>query len=190
MQSICLDNIILVGLSGTGKSSVGERVALTLGWNLVDMDSDLEAQTGKSVPRMFSEDGEASFRRMEKELLERICQENGQVISTGGGVIIDEENRRLVLDRGLVVCLEASPETICQRLSEEGESGTERPLLSGSDPLERIRALKTERQGYYSIAHHTVNTESLTVDEVASAVVGLYRELAANDPGAANRGSD
>ena len=183
MPSICLDNIILVGLSGTGKSSVAEKVALALGWNLVDMDSVLEAQAGKSVPRIFVEDGEAAFRRMEKGLLERICRDSNQVISTGGGVVVDGQNRSLVLARGLVVCLEASPETICQRLSEEGSSGTERPLLSGPDPLERIRTLKAERQGFYSIAHHIVETESLTLDEVASAVVGRYRELAASDGG-------
>ncbi len=181
MQSICLDNIILVGLSGTGKSSVGERVALALGWKLVDMDSALEAQAGKSVPRIFAEDGEATFRQMEKDLLKDICQENGQVISTGGGVVVDAGNRDLVLDRGFVVCLEATPETICRRLSEEGSSGTERPLLSGPDPLERVRILKVERQGFYSIAHHIVDTEGLTLDEAASAVVGRYRELAASD---------
>ncbi len=183
MQSICLDNIILVGLSGTGKSSVGERVALALGWHLVDMDSMLEAQAGKSVSRIFAEDGEGVFRRMEKELLERICRENRQVISTGGGVVVDAGNRSMVLERGLVVCLEASPETICQRLSDEGESGTERPLLSGPDPLERIRSLKAKRQGFYSIAHHTVDTEGLTIDEVASVIVGRYRELASGDQG-------
>lgn len=183
MQSICLDNIILVGLSGTGKSSVGERVALALGWKLVDMDAVLEAQSGKPVPRIFAEDGEAAFRLMEKELLEHICRENGQVISTGGGVVVDEENRSLMLGRGLVVCLEATPETICRRLSDEGSSGTERPLLSGPDSLERIRNLKAERQAFYSIAHRTIDTESLTVDEVASAVVDRYRELAASDGG-------
>ena len=183
MQSICLENIILVGLSGTGKSSVGERVAMALGWKLVDMDSVLEAQAGKSVPRIFAEDGEAAFRQREKELLERICQESEQVISTGGGVVVDEENRNLILARGLVVCLEASPETICRRLSDEGNSGTERPLLSGPDPLERIRRLKAERQGFYSIAHHTIDTEDLTLHEVATAVVGRFRQLASSDGG-------
>ena len=183
MQSICLDNIILVGLSGTGKSSVGERIALALDWELVDMDSALEAQAGKPVPRIFAEDGEAAFRRMEKALLEQICQGKGRVISTGGGVVVDEENRTMILGRGLVVCLEASPETICMRLADEGEGGTARPLLTGPDPLERIRNLNAERQGFYSMAHHAVDTESLTLDEVASAVVGLYRELAANDRG-------
>jgi len=187
MDSICLDNIILVGLSGTGKSSVGERVALALDWDLVDMDSALEAQAGKSVPRIFAEDGEASFRHMEKVLLEHICRENNQVISTGGGVVVDEGNRSLILNRGLVVCLEASPETICRRLADEGEGGTERPLLSGPDPLGRVRKIKAERQGCYSVAHYTVDTEFLTLDEVASAVVGRYRELAGIDPGTPGR---
>ncbi len=145
------------------------------------MDSVLEAQAGKSVPRIFAEDGEAAFRRMEKGLLERICQENGQVVSTGGGVVVDGDNRSLVLARGLVVCLEASPETICRRLTDEGDSGTERPLLSGPDPLERIRSLKAERQGFYSIAHHTIDTEDLSVDEVTSAVVERYRGLASSN---------
>ena len=180
MTAICADNIILVGFPGTGKTLVGKQVAEELGWVLVDMDMELEVQAGKSIPRIFSEDGEAAFRVMEKELLREICLGNERVISTGGGVVLDQENRDLMLTKGFVICLDALPETIHQRL--RGESGTlepERPLLSGPDSLERIQRGKAGREGHYAVAHHTIATDSLTVEQVASQVVAAWTKMAA-----------
>ena len=187
MKPICCENVILVGFSGTGKSLAGKQIAHLLGWTLVDMDSELERRAGKSIARIFAEDGEVTFRALEKDLLKEVCSAKRQIISTGGGVVLDEENRSLILENGVVICLNALPETIYRRLLGDGENpGTERPLLASPDALERIRKLKADRQTHYSIAHCTLDTDDLTIEEVASWVVSSWERMAAPPPEKAN----
>ena len=174
----CADNIILVGLPGTGKTLVGRDVAKSLGWDFVDIDVEIENRAGKSVQRIFLEDGEVEFRILEKRVLREACTGYRKVISAGGGTIIGDENREIMLGRGIVVCLEAAPETIHGRLTKDGAEEVEtRPLLSGGDPLARIKALKEERQRYYSMAHLSVDTDNLTVEQVAGEVVKAWRNV-------------
>ena len=166
------DNIILIGFSGTGKTLVGEGIARLLGWQFVDTDAEVEGKVGKSVGRIFAEDGEESFRRMERCALRDACSGRLKVIATGGGAAIDPLNRELMLSQGFVVCLDASPKTIYGRLTGDYPNPeATRPLLGGDDPLERIRALKHSRQGYYSEAHRIVQTDGLTVEQTAQIVV-------------------
>ena len=179
MTSISADNIILVGFPGTGKSLVGKQVAEELGWNLVDMDAELAVRAEKSIPRIFAEDGETAFRTMEKELLREACLGTGRVISTGGGVVMDRKNRDLMLNQGFVICLDALPETIHHRLKGESGAEPERPLLAGPDSLQRIQNLKAGREGYYAVAHHTIATDSLTIEQVASQVVEAWKKITA-----------
>ena len=177
------NNIILVGFSGTGKTLVGQDVARTLGWEFVDMDSQIEHRAGKSVRRIFTEDGEQAFRLLEKKVLHEVCSGRSRVVSTGGGVVVDPGNRELMLTRGFVVCLDAQPETIYGRLvGNDANPVEERPLLSGPDPLERIESLKAARQACYSEAHRMVPTDDLTVEETALEVVRAWRLF---DPSAA-----
>ena len=166
------ENVILVGLPGTGKSLAGQEAARLLGWEFVDMDSAIEKRAGKSIQRIFQEEGEPAFRLLERDALKAACTGSGRVISTGGGAIVYTENRELMLKRGVVVWLDASPETIYDRLT--GRDATplaERPLLAGPEPLERIKSLNDQRRVYYSQAHHVVDTDGLTVEQVARAVV-------------------
>lgn len=166
------DNIILVGFMGTGKTLVGREVARLLGWDFVDTDTEIEQRAGKSVPRVFADDGETSFRSLESKVLSEACSGKHRVVSAGGGAIVDSENRKLMLDRGAVVCLDAEPETIYARLTCDDMDGVSaRPLLSAPDPLKRIQELKSERQDFYSAAHFTVTTDELTVEEVAQKVL-------------------
>ena len=162
------NNIILIGFSTTGKSVVGREVARQLGWELVDTDEEIVRLSGKSIAQIFAEDGEEYFRRMERQVLAKACKkEEKTVIVTGGGVILDPENRELMKKRGMIVCLEATPETIYQRLLKDtAASGPLRPLLAVADPLQRIHQLKEYRQPYYAIADWTVHTDNLTLDEV------------------------
>ena len=165
------ENIVLVGFSGTGKSLVGREIARILGWKFVDTDAEIEAAVGKSVQKIFEQEGEPAFRLMEKRSLQEVCSRRGSVISTGGGAVVDPENRDLMLGSGYVVCLDALPETIYRRLAGDGKSVADRPMLNAPDPLKRIKALKESRQRYYSLAHHTLNTDDLTVTRAAQEVV-------------------
>ena len=169
-------NIILVGFSGTGKTLVGREVARLLGWGFIDTDGEIEQEAGKPVYRVFQEDGEPAFRLLEKQALREGCSGQGKVVSTGGGAVVDPENRELILGQGVVICLDALPETIYERLmgADAGRVAV-RPLLSGPEPLERIKVLKASRHEYYSSAHVTVHTDGLSVEQVAQEVVKAWR---------------
>ena len=175
--------IILTGFSGTGKTEVGRRVARDLGWRFVDTDELIVERAGKPIERIFAEEGEPAFRAYERDAVAEVCRTANVVASTGGGAIVRDENRALILDSGLAVCLEARPETIYARLSRaDGDAGAEaivRPLLAagGQDPLERIDSLKRERQWAYAQAHWTVTTDSFSVEQCSQEVIRAWRRI-------------
>ena len=175
------DSIILTGFSGTGKSAVGREVARSLGWRFVETDEEVVAQAGKSIADIFAQEGEPRFRELERQAVRVACQGERVVVSTGGGALIDAENRELMLNSGgVVVCLEARLQTIYQRLTGDGDDGSDatvRPLLAGPEPLERIRSLKEQRQSTYALAHWTVHTDDLTLDQVATEVLRGWRTI-------------
>ena len=167
-------NIYLTGFSGSGKTTVGKQVAAMTGWTYRDTDDEIVAATGRAIQDIFREDGEAAFRRLERGVLESVSEGERQVVSTGGGIVLDERNRRTMDSTGIIVCLEARADTIFRRLSGLDETHDEqvvRPLLQDSDPLRRIISLKAERQALYALAHWTVHTDELSVAEAASEVV-------------------
>ena len=176
-------SIILTGFSGTGKTAVGRRVARTLGWRFVDADEWIVERAGVPIERLFADEGEQGFRARERQAIAELCHEPKVVLSTGGGAILGEENRQAMLEAGLVVCLDARPETVYARLSGavdgEGAEAMVRPLLGGEgqDPLERIEALKRERQWAYALAHWTVPTDALSVEQAAQEVVRAWRRM-------------
>ena len=169
------ENIYLTGFSYTGKSTVGRALAARLGMDFVDTDAEIEAGQGATVPDIFATQGEAVFRGMESRALLAVAERRGLVVATGGGAILDPENRRAMGRSGAVVCLEARSETILRRMQEEarnaGQGVTERPLLSNANPLQQITSLKRTRQPVYAIADWTVSTDQLTIDEVAEEAV-------------------
>ncbi len=171
------NHLILIGFSGTGKTLVGREVARRLGWEFVDTDAEIQKRAGKPIPRIFAEDGEPAFRGLEKAALREACAGLGRVIATGGGSVVDPENRELMLRRGYVVCLDAQPQTIYNRLLGDcADPGEVRPLISGPEPLERISALKARRQGHYAVAHHTVHTDNLSIEETAQEVMKEWKD--------------
>lgn len=179
-------NIYLIGFSGTGKSTAGALTADLLGWIFLDTDEMIASQAGRSIADIFQEDGESAFRRLERSVLESISRGQHQVVSTGGGIVIDERNRRIMEATGVIVCLEARADTIYRRLSNPAEiDGPQavRPLLLHSDPLRRITSLKTDRQALYAQAHWTIHTDRLSAAEVASETARAWNRLAPNtDP--------
>ena len=184
--------IFIVGFSGSGKTAVGRRVARLLGWDFADTDEQVAQRAGKTIEAIFANDGEPAFRRLELEAIREAASRANVVVSTGGGAIVQDGARQAMLDGGFVVAVEARPETIYARLSappvtgyaEDGRAEEMvRPLLraeSGQDPLERIDALKRERQWAYASAHWTVPTDGLSVEQAAHEVVRAWRRFGAS----------
>jgi 3-dehydroquinate synthase len=173
-------NLIITGFSGTGKSLVVMEVALRLNWDFLDTDDEIVKQTGKPIAEIFRQDGENSFRELERETIRKACQQRQTVIAIGSGAIVDPQNYELLAKTGLIVCLEAKPETIYERLLREAARGPEavvRPLLAVDNLLERIRQLKASRQPYYAKADWTIHTDGLSVSEVAEEVIRASRLL-------------
>ncbi len=167
-------NIVLTGFSATGKSTIARKVAERLNWKFIDTDEEIEKISGKSIPEIFEQDGENIFRKLEREVLRRACREEKAVIATGGGAIVNPKNLELIRQTGIVICLEAKPETIYQRLlhdSAYSSSPEIRPLLAIDNSLERISELKNYRQKYYAAADWTIHTDNLTPEEVSQEVI-------------------
>src|SRR5581483_3263648 len=121
--------IALVGLSGTGKSSVGRRLAERLGWPLIDTDVLIERNAGRTIPQIFAQDGEAGFRDLEAAALREALSQPPAVVATGGGIVLREQNRALLRAQARVVWLDASTGTLTARLAAHDEA---RPLLQGA----------------------------------------------------------
>ena len=173
-------NIFITGFSGSGKTTVGRKAASRLGWRYVDLDDEIVGAAGKPIDAIFQEHGEDRFRTLESECLARACKGEGQVVSTGGGIVTDEGNRTLMSDSGAVVCLEARPEVIHSRLSSEEDKQRGpviRPMLASANPLSRIADLKEQRQSAYALASWTVHTDELSPEEAAEEVVRGWRTL-------------
>ena len=173
MQADQVRNIILVGFMGSGKSSVGRALSRRCGWPRVDADEIIVSRAGKPIADIFRDSGEEAFRDLERTVMKDLCQQSGRVISGGGGSFIDEENRRIMLDRGTVFYLSARPETIHLRVTGGNPSAPVRPLLAGGEPLERIKELLAQRTPAYSQAHHTIETDQLSPDQVAEAILKI-----------------
>jgi len=147
----------------TGKSSVGEKLAGLLGYEFVDLDAAIEAEEGVSIAQIFTERGEPTFRELESRMVERIISRTGLVVSTGGGTVVNPRNLANLKSCGLVVTLTADVPTILRRAGR----GDDRPLLQAEDREERVRALLRERAPFYAQADMTIDTSSLTIEEVA-----------------------
>lgn len=160
-------NIILVGLMGSGKSTVARIIGERLGWRVCDLDLLITEKAGMTIPEIFAEKGEAYFRRLEKELLATVLQGEHLVVATGGGAILDEENRRVMKENGTMVYLRAEIKELCRRLGK----GKGRPLLAGGEPEEILARLAREREAFYREAQVIVDTQGLTPEAVARQVI-------------------
>ncbi|MCM3698424.1 shikimate kinase [Paenibacillus macerans] len=155
------NNIVLIGMMGTGKSTVGALLAAEAGLRLVDLDQMIITETGLSIPEIFAQKGETFFRDTESRLLDQVLADEGFVLATGGGVVLREQNCRAMLKNGIVVALKASADDIIARVGEDEN----RPLLAGG-AKERVAALLEERKNAYDFAHHTVDTTGKNAEQV------------------------
>jgi shikimate kinase len=161
-------NIILTGFMGTGKSSVGTKVAERLNRKFVDMDREIEKLTGMTVSELFRRYGEVRFRSEEKLMAKKIAAQENLVVATGGGIVLDQENIELLKSNGTVVCLEADPQEIFQRVSRK--KGT-RPLLKKNLTVNDIVAMLEERKPYYQQAEITIQTSGRSIDSVVDDII-------------------
>lgn len=161
-------HIILIGFMGAGKTTVGRTLSKETGISLFDTDLLIETRAGMRVSKIFEISGEEEFRRLETETVRELADTSGDwVLSTGGGLPLKEENRRLLRQAGTVVYLRVRPETVIRRLKGD----TSRPLLSGEDVRDRVRALLESRSPVYESTAH------LTVDVDEKSPVEICREI-------------
>ena len=153
---------------GTGKSAVGKRLAKRLNRPFLDLDRKIEKEAGCSVAEIFTKEGEAGFRQRESQQVREVAGLKDHVVATGGGVMLDEENVRILRKSGKIICLTASTEMILQRTLATLPS---RPLLAGRDPRSRVEDLLRLRSPFYAQADFAVDTSDSSVEEVVEEIL-------------------
>ncbi|MGI6453319.1 MAG: shikimate kinase [Syntrophomonadaceae bacterium] len=163
-------NIVLIGFMGTGKSSVGQKLAERLNMQFIDMDREIENLIGLPVKEIFRRYGEVRFRSEEKLMSQKLGSKQNLVIATGGGTTLSQENVDILRENGIMINLTADAADILHRVSRK--KGT-RPLLGKNPGLADIETLLREREPIYACADLTVNTSNKTVSEVVDEVFSL-----------------
>jgi len=175
-------SIVLVGMMGVGKSSVGRRLAARLSIPFVDADSEIEDAAKMTIPEIFARHGEAYFRSGEARVLARLLESGPQVLATGGGAFMNEETRALIKLKGVSVWLHADFDVLLRRTSKRR---SDRPLLQTEDPGETLRALLAEREPTYALADLTVQSREVPheaiVADVMTALAAYLKVAASSD---------
>jgi shikimate kinase len=167
-------NLYLVGFMGTGKTTVGRAAAVRLGFTFLDSDHEIERLQRRTVAQIFAEQGEAAFRQMERAFIEDGHPPKGQVVSCGGGLVVQPGMLALLKTKGVVICLHASVETILRRTA----GSRHRPLLDAPDPSERVRMLYAEREPIYRQAGAIILTDNRSQSDVVQHVLRSYQHEA------------
>jgi shikimate kinase len=167
-------NIALIGFMGTGKTAVGRLLAEKLNKKFLEQDSLIEQKAGKSIPEIFRQNGEISFRELEIAATKEIAREQNAVIACGGGVVLNKINIDRLKESSVVVYLTASPEAILERTSaEEGQ----RPLLNVENPLRTIRELMKFRRPFYErSADMTIDTSNLDIAAIVAQIIDRLKK--------------
>jgi len=154
---------------GAGKTTIGRQLASAIGMAFKDSDQEIQQRTGVDIPTIFEFEGEAGFRKRERAVIDELTQAEGVVLATGGGVVLDEENRRNLASRGIVIYLYCSPEQQYQRTVRDKN----RPLLQTENPLARLKELMAERDPLY---RQTADFVATTEKRSAASVVRELKE--------------
>jgi shikimate kinase len=167
-----MKNIVLVGFMGTGKTVVGKLLATRLKKQRLCLDDMIEWKVGKPITKIFGEDGEDFFRRIEKEMVEAVSHDRDAIIDAGGGVVIDGDNIKSLKEHGIVICLKARPEVIYERT----KGCLRRPLLDTPNPIDSIKELLGRREQYYNRADYQIDTSELMPEEVAEKIIEILEK--------------
>lgn len=162
-------SIVLVGMPGSGKSSIGRRLGQRLGLDFSDADAEIEQAANMTIPEIFQARGEAEFRKGEQKVIARLLESGPQVIATGGGAFMSADTRARIHERGVSVWLKADVETLLKRVKRKSN----RPLLQNPDPEGTLRNLLAAREPTYAEADLTVTSCEVPHEEVVEAIVNL-----------------
>lgn len=162
------NNIILVGMMGAGKTTIGKELLNVLkNYTLIDMDSEIENREKMKISEIFKKYGEKHFRELETNLLKELSKNQNQIISTGGGVFEKEENRNILKETGTVFYLKASAEKLFDRI----KSQTHRPLLQQGFGIEKVKSILDNREANYSKADIIIDTENMLPQNIVKRIV-------------------
>lgn len=164
--------IILIGLMGVGKSTVGRRLAARLGLPFVDADTEIEAAAGMTISEIFERFGEAHFRDGERRVIARLIDGTPKVIATGGGAFLNEQTRELILSEALAIWLDASPAVLAERVQRRDT----RPLLRNRDPHEVLTELARVRNPLYALAPIHITSNKAPHEATVSAILKALRQ--------------
>lgn len=166
-------NIILVGMMGSGKTTIGKELSKNFSeFDYIDIDEEIEKSTQKKISEIFLRHGESFFRMLESEKIEKICQKDNQIISTGGGAFENPQNREILLNCGKVIYLKATSQEIYNRIKTE----THRPLLRKDFSVEKIESILNMREKNYNKAHIIIDTTQKTPVQIVKEIVGVLND--------------
>ncbi len=166
-------SIILVGPMGAGKSTIGRLIAVKLGYDFLDTDHVIEEKTGADIAWIFDVEGEAGFRDRETQVLKELSALRSTVIATGGGIVVREDNRRLLAKHSAVIYLKASLQQLVSRTAKDKK----RPLLQVEDPVAKIKSLLSEREAFYSeVSGYVVETDRHSPRSTVQSIIKLLNQ--------------
>jgi shikimate kinase len=175
-------SLVLVGMMGSGKSSIGRRLALRLGIPFVDADTEIEQAAGMTIPDIFSVRGEAEFRAGEARVIVRLLEGGPQVLSTGGGAFMNADTRSAIAAKGVSVWLNAEFDVLMKRIRRRHD----RPLLKTDDPAATLRKLMAERYPIYALADLTVESRDVSHDKIVDEIVSALARRLEREQGVAS----
>ncbi len=162
-------SVVLVGMPGSGKSSIGRRLGQRLGLEFADADAEIERAANMTIPELFQTKGEAEFRKGEQKVIARLLESGPQVIATGGGAFMNADTRARIKERGISIWLKADVDTLLKRVKRKSN----RPLLQNADPEGTLRNLLAAREATYAEANLTITSCEVPHEEVVEAIVNL-----------------
>lgn len=163
-------NIVLTGLMGSGKTTIGKLIAQKLDKNFIDTDKLIEEEAQITINEIFSLHGESYFRQLESKIIQKVSLNPDQIISTGGGSVENPDNMMNLNRNGIVFYLKTSAEELFKRIQNE----TNRPLLKNDDPLGTLKQLLKKREKFYNLAHIIINTDGRQLNEIVNEIQEKY----------------
>jgi len=170
-------NIVLIGFRGTGKSTVGKHLANRLERDFIDSDKYVEDSTGKTIKHIFEEVGEEGFRKIEADVIAKLSGMDNKIVAVGGGAILKKDNVSNLKDNGFLVLLEATPEIIHNRITQDEKTTQQRPSLTDKKPLDEIKHLLEQREHpYKNAADYTINTSYVTCEDIVNEIIATIEK--------------